>query len=169
MLNWGPEEFSLAISSISSQMLRSRKWMQQTGSSGSMIVFLVDISRYDQVVEDSATSEIICEIMSVMKVFEYAVNSPMSSSAYPVVWFSNSSLFRDKLARSPVQVWFPDYTGGPNFEKAVEYFRLKFRGLYRGGKEFYARSGEPEDDRLVRELVFIAKDVVIQEDLKSIL
>ena len=139
--------------------------MQQSGYGASIVVFLVDIARYDRYPEDLVTHE----MTGAMTMFELVANSPMCSCAYPVVWFSNSRLYRSKAERCLVEGSFPDSTGGPNFEKAVEYFTSRFRGLYRGVKDFSARSSEPEDDRLVRQLLSLANDVVIQEHLKALL
>ena len=139
--------------------------MQQSGSGASIVVFLVDIARYDRYPEDLVTNE----MMGTMTMFEFIANSRLCSSAYPVVWFSNSRLFRSKAERFPLEDSFPDYTGGPNFENAVEYFTSRFRGLYRGGKDFFARGSEPEGDLLVRELLSLANDVEVQRGLRSMI
>ena len=128
-----------------------------------IVVFLVDIAGYDRHLEDLGTNE----MMDAMTLFQFVANSPTCSSTSPAVLFSNSGLFRSKAERSPVEDSFPDYTGGPNFEKAVEYFTSRFRGLYRGSMDFSTRSVEPEDDRLARQLRSLVDNKLIGEFLSS--
>jgi hypothetical protein len=149
VLERNPGSPTLTVCSIGSHMLRSRKWIQQIEPGASMIVFPVDLAGYNrpQSTEDPDTSE----MEKAMVLFDSIVNSRMCSSAYPVVWFSNSSLL----------------DGGPNFRGAVRYFTPKFRDLYRGRKDFFTRSSGPEDRSLMLEIFGLAMDVVIQEALRT--
>ena len=125
------------------------------------VIFLADIAGHDRYLEDPG----INEMMDAMTLFEFVVNLPTCSSACPVVWFSNPRLPRPQAERPPVECSFPDYTGGPNIEKAVKYFTSRFRGLYRGGRGFHAVSCEPDDGHLIRRLLSLVDDGIHESAL----
>jgi len=59
----------------------------------------------------------------------------VSKNTNNLVFLNKSDIMREKILTSPLSVCFPDYVGGPNFDKAVEFIRDKFLSTHLYPKE----------------------------------
>jgi guanine nucleotide-binding protein subunit alpha len=57
-----------------------------------------------------------------------------------ILFLNKIDLFAEKLPRSPVEKYFPDYEGGNNFDAACDYFLHRFVSLNKSpaSKQIYA-------------------------------
>lgn len=46
-----------------------------------------------------------------------------------ILFLNKIDLFKEKLPRSAIEPFFPDYTGGPDFKSACDYFSMRFTSL----------------------------------------
>lgn len=59
---------------------------------------------------------------------------------YQILFLNKIDLFAEKLPRSPLADYFPDYTGGDNYDAACEYLLHRFVSLNQSAatKQIYA-------------------------------
>jgi len=64
-----------------------------------------------------------------LELFHDLYNAHCFGNTHFIVVFTKLDLFTKKLARSPIQNYFPDYTGGPDVRQAAQFFVKKFRDI----------------------------------------
>jgi guanine nucleotide-binding protein subunit alpha len=72
------------------------------------IVFMVDISKYDQVLIEDESVNRMSEALSL---FDSICNSRWFVKTSMILLFNKTDLFKDKLTKSPMGKYFPDYSG----------------------------------------------------------
>ncbi|KAJ7764421.1 guanine nucleotide binding protein, alpha subunit [Mycena metata] len=106
-----------------------RKWLSLLGDAEA-IIFLVDLSRYDQSEYCPETDEQLNCVRAAMREFEAICNVPLMRFDSAVVIFNKFDLFTEKLARIPFTECFPEYTGPNEAAAAAEYCTQRFQALY---------------------------------------
>jgi guanine nucleotide-binding protein subunit alpha len=61
------------------------------------------------------------------ELFRNTINNPHLQNATLVLFFNKFDILKEKLPNSPLEDFFPDYTGGNNVDAAVEYIRNMYR------------------------------------------
>lgn len=64
----------------------------------------------------------------------------MFSSCFQILFLNKIDLFMEKLPRSPLGDYFPDYSGGDNYDAACDYLLQRFVSLNQSAatKQIYA-------------------------------
>src|SRR5262249_2199042 len=102
---------------VGGQRAERKKWIH-CFQNATTVIFCVALSEYDQfLIEESGQNR----LMESFQLFEYFVNSQWFFNSSIVLFLNKTDIFRKKLQHSPLSRYFPDYTGGPDFEKAAEY------------------------------------------------
>jgi guanine nucleotide-binding protein G(i) subunit alpha len=113
--------------SIGDQRSDRKKFIHQFENVTS-IVFSVDLSGYDQVLPRASnqSQNLIVESLSV---FGSVVNSRWFLRTSIILLLCNAELFGRKLERSPMNKYFPDYTGRNDAVQASKYIVWRFNQL----------------------------------------
>lgn len=120
---------------VGGQRTERRRWVQ-IFESVTTVIFCVALSEYDQALAEDPRQN---RLLESFQLFDNIVNSPWFRQHSSVVLFLNKSdVFREKLASIPLADYFPDFTGGGNFEAAVEFVRDRFLRLNRSAVPVYA-------------------------------
>ncbi|KAJ7044239.1 guanine nucleotide binding protein, alpha subunit [Mycena alexandri] len=106
-----------------------RKWLNLLDEAEA-IIFLVDLSRYDQTEYCSETDEQLNCIRAAMREFESICSVPLMRFQSAIVIFNKFDLFAEKLTRIPFTECFPEYTGANEATAAAEYCIQRFQVLY---------------------------------------
>ena len=94
-----------------------------------LIIFMVNLLDYDRVLrEDNATNR----MQDSELLFNRVLNTRSFHSSSIVLLFTHMDLFKQKLHRSPLKTYYPDYTGGHNVREAVDFLKHLFVKLNRG-------------------------------------
>jgi guanine nucleotide-binding protein subunit alpha len=76
-----------------------------------------------------------------MTLFESVANSRWFIKTSIILFLNKIDLFRAKLPYSPLNLTFPEYKGGDNYDAACSFLLEKFVGLNKNpGKSIYAVS-----------------------------
>lgn len=131
------------------------------------LLFMVALSGYDQsLVEDQNANQ----MHEAMMLFESLVNG-MWFKEKPIILFMNKiDLFREKLYRSPVSGFFPDYTGNVKDEEGIkQFFSDRFRAINRtAGREIYIHYTNATDTTLLKNTMNSVQDMIIQKNLEKL-
>jgi guanine nucleotide-binding protein G(i) subunit alpha len=100
----------------------------------SSIIYCVNLAEYDQTVQTGTTLE-KTGLLASLGHFEAFMKTDLG--AKPVILLlTHVSEFRQKLAMSPLEQHFQDYSGGDDVELAANYILRKFRAVQRSSPIF---------------------------------
>lgn len=121
-------------------------------------------------------------MMESLVLFDSVVNSRWFMRTSIILFLNKVDLFKQKLARSPLSNYFPDYSGGNDVNRAAKYLLWRFNQVNRAhlnlypqyvlGQYFIANANrysltQATDTSNIR-LVFAAvKETILQNALKD--
>ncbi|KAJ7155623.1 guanine nucleotide binding protein, alpha subunit [Mycena filopes] len=107
-----------------------RKWLSHLYDAEALI-FLVDLSCYDQTVYSSETDEQVNCMRETMREWESVCNSRLLDARAVILILNKYDLFTAKLPHVPFTACFPEYTGPNEPGPAAAYCIERFGHLYR--------------------------------------
>ncbi|KIM73143.1 hypothetical protein PILCRDRAFT_81366, partial [Piloderma croceum F 1598] len=123
-------QLSIHMFDVGCQRSERKKWIHCFESVTS-IIFCTALSEYDQVLlEESKTTRIADSLV----LYESIINS---------CWFFRTSIinkidvFKSKLPKVPLEKYFPEYTAGPDINKAAKYILWRFMQTNRARLSVY--------------------------------
>jgi len=90
------------------------------------IIFCVALSGYDLVL---AEDEEMNQMTESMQVFETICNNKWFFKTPIILFLNKVDLFKEKIAKSPLTICFPEYAGSNTYDEASAYIRMKFESL----------------------------------------
>jgi guanine nucleotide-binding protein G(i) subunit alpha len=109
------------------------------------VLFVVDLLCYDNIISGDN------EMTERIELFNNTVNANPFSETTIVLFLSNVSKFRQKLAHSPLETHFPDYDGGADGDRAAEYLLGRFKQVDRSSRNrLYPHLVDPYDTSNIR-------------------
>jgi guanine nucleotide-binding protein G(i) subunit alpha len=125
------------------------------------VIYVVDLDAYD-------APGVAEPILDSLRHFNKIIHSRLGYHGSIILLLANQEEFANKLARSPLEKYFPDYEGGADPAKAAGYIAQRFASLNRGGADFYTHLVDNNNPyatlRFVRSVV---KDTIMSISLKS--
>jgi guanine nucleotide-binding protein G(i) subunit alpha len=135
---------TINIIDVGSQSSQRGKWIHQF-SEVTAVLFVVDILCYDNYISEHN------EMMDRLVLFDSVINSKWFPENTIVLFLSNISEFRRKLASSPLKDNFPDFNGGKDPDQAAEYLLGRFKQVDRSPRDrFYTHLVDPYDASNIR-------------------
>lgn len=105
------DELVYRMFDVGGQRSERKKWIH-CFENVTAIVFMVAVSEYDQVlVEDESVNR----MQEALTLFDSICNSKWFVKTSIILFLNKIDLFKEKLVRSPMGKYFPDYTGVPIF------------------------------------------------------
>eukprot|EP00042_Codosiga_hollandica_P056730 m.825352 g.825352 ORF g.825352 m.825352 type:complete len:349 (+) comp59409_c0_seq7:280-1326(+) len=124
------KKISFRLVDVGGQRSQRRKWIHCFEDVTS-IVFVIAISEYDQTLAEDPTANRMTEALTL---FKHITREKAFEKASFILFLNKMDLFQEKLPRSNVSLFFPEYKGDPTNVKAVQSFFLSLfeqsRGLY---------------------------------------
>ncbi|KAH3902487.1 guanine nucleotide-binding protein subunit alpha SCDLUD_000064 [Saccharomycodes ludwigii] len=153
----------LHIYDVGGQRNERKKWIHSFDKV-SIILFCVSLSEYDQTLaEDSSTNR----LEESLVLFDSLVNSRWFTNCSVILFLNKIDLFADKITKVPLSNYFPDYTGGPDINKAAKYILWRFLQLNKVNLNIYPHITQATDTSNIQ-LVFAAvKETVLENSLKD--
>jgi len=149
---------------VGGQRSERKKWIH-CFESVTAIIFLVAISEYDQMLYED---ESINRMQEALVLFDSICNSRWFIRTSIILFLNKIDLFKEKLARSPIEPYFPDYTGGPDFNAACEYFAGRFVSLNQSSaKQIYTHFTCATDTNQIKFVLSAVNDIIIQVNLRD--
>jgi len=98
------------------------------------VLFVMDLDEYDHVLFEDETVSLLNESLTL---FEAIVNSRFFAKSSIILILNRLEVFKEKVTKSPLGDYFPDYTGGNDLNEAVKYLLLKFLRLNTSHRNVY--------------------------------
>lgn len=118
---------------VGGQRSERKKWIHCFENVTS-IIFCVALSEYDQVLLEESNQN---RMMESLVLFDSVVNSRWFMRTSIVLFLNKVDLFRQKLGRSPLNKYFPDYSGGNDVNRAAKYLLWRFNQVNRAHLNLY--------------------------------
>lgn len=111
------------------------------------------------------------QMHEAMMLFESLANGEWFKRKPIILFLNKMDLFKNKLAVSPIDNHFPDYSGSPtDFDAAAKYFADRFRSINRmPDREIYIHYTNATDTTLLRATMDSVQDMIIQKNLHTLI
>lgn len=86
---------------------------------------------------DDASNSFQNRMMESLVLFDSVVNSRWFMRTSIILFLNKVDLFKQKLARSPLGNYFPDYSGGNDVNRAAKYLLWRFNQVNRAHLNLY--------------------------------
>ncbi|KAH8804782.1 G protein alpha subunit [Xylogone sp. PMI_703] len=154
---------SIHMFDVGGQRSERKKWIHCFENVTS-IIFCVALSEYDQVLLEESNQN---RMMESLVLFDSVVNSRWFMRTSIILFLNKVDLFKQKLGRSPLGNYFPDYSGGNDLNRAAKYLLWRFNQVNRAHLNLYPHLTQATDTSNIR-LVFAAvKETILQNALKD--
>ncbi|KAJ6607205.1 heterotrimeric G-protein alpha subunit, GPA3-like protein [Mycena sp. CBHHK59/15] len=154
---------SIHMFDVGGQRSERKKWIHCFESVTS-IIFCTALSEYDQVLLEEKGQN---RMRESLQLFESVINSRWFLRTSIILFLNKIDVFREKLGKVPLERYFPEYTGGPDINKAAKYVLWRFMQENRARLSVYPHLTQATDTKNVR-LVFAAvKETILQNALKD--
>ncbi|KAL2006411.1 hypothetical protein VTN00DRAFT_9079 [Thermoascus crustaceus] len=156
-------QLSIHMFDVGGQRSERKKWIHCFENVTS-IIFCVALSEYDQPLLEANNQN---RMMESLVLFDSVVNSRWFMRTSIILFLNKVDLFRQKLGRSPLSRYFPDYSGGNDVNRAAKYLLWRFNQVNRAHLNLYPHLTQATDTTNIR-LVFAAvKETILQNALKD--
>lgn len=93
---------------------------------------------------------LVCQ--NIHRMYSLLLSQGVVSSILQILFLNKIDLFAEKLPRSPLGDYFPDYTGGSDYNSACEYLLQRFVSLNQSAatKQIYAHYTCATDTNQIR-------------------
>ncbi|KAA6409758.1 MAG: guanine nucleotide-binding alpha-3 subunit [Lasallia pustulata] len=155
------DQLAIHMFDVGGQRSERKKWIHCFENVTS-IIFCVALSEYDQVLLEESKQN---RMMESLVLFDSVVNSRWFMRTSIILFLNKVDLFKQKLGRSPLGNFFPDYSGGNDVNRAAKYLLWRFNQVNRGGLNLYPHLTQATDTSNIR-LVFAAvKNTILHNAL----
>jgi len=159
------EDAHFRMVDVGGQRSERRKWIHcfqnVTG-----LIFFVALSEYDQKLYEDETVNRMHE--SIM-LFAEICNCQWFKDAALILFLNKSDLFREKIATIDLNVCFPDYDGGCDYEEAISYIRRKFVSLNQNAsKKIFVHVTCATDTQMVQKVFEVVRDTLREHALDEV-
>lgn len=148
---------------VGGQRNERKKWIH-CFDNVTLIIFCVALSEYDQNLSEDNSQNRLEESLIL---FDSVVNSRWFTRTSIVLFLNKIDSFAEKLPSVPLENYFPDYTGGPDINKAAKYILWRFVQLNKANLNIYPHVTQATDTSNIK-LVFLAiKETILENSLKD--
>lgn len=148
---------------VGGQRSERKKWMY-CFQDVTAVIFCVALSEYDlKLYEDDTTNR----MHESLKLFKEICNTKWFANTSMILFLNKKDLFAEKIAKIDLNVCFPEYNGGLNYDTASEYIRNTFLDQNETKKQIYNHLTCATDTKNV-EIVFLAvRDSILNSILSN--
>jgi guanine nucleotide-binding protein G(i) subunit alpha len=157
------ESLSLRIFDINYQRSERRKWIHQFDNTIS-IIYCVDLCQYDETFFENET-----KLKESLLTFESTINSQWFSRASIILLLCNVGHFKEKLKSKPLDIYFPDYSGGNDVNRASKYLLWRFNQVNRSHLNLYPHLCEPSDASNIQFVLSSVKETLLFNIARAVL
>ncbi|KDQ21216.1 hypothetical protein BOTBODRAFT_99153 [Botryobasidium botryosum FD-172 SS1] len=150
---------------VGGQRSERKKWIH-CFENVTALVFLVSLSEYDQMLYED---ESVNRMQEALTLFDSICNSRWFVKTSIILFLNKIDLFAEKLPISPMVEYFPDYTGGDNYDAACEYLLHRFVSLNQSSatKQIYAHYTCATDTQQIKFVLRAIQDILLQLHLRE--
>jgi len=150
---------------VGGQRSERRKWIH-CFENVTAIIFVVAISAFDQVlIEDESVNR----MHEALTLFDSICNGKWFTKTSMILFLNKIDILMEKLKKSQLIDYFPEYDGPNEFQPVVEFITEKFRSINQSDtKQIYVHCTCATDTDQIRFVMAAVNDIVIQKNLRNV-
>lgn len=159
------DDRSVTLIDVGGQRNERKKWIH-CFEGVTAIIFVTSLSEYDQrCYEDDSTNRMHESLL----LFDEICNSRWFMDTSIILFLNKMDLFKEKIKRTDLSQFFPEYEGGRNFEAAANFIRSKFEEKNRNPrhKTIYAHFTCATDTQQLQQVFDAIKDIILNKTLRE--
>ncbi|GJE90016.1 heterotrimeric G protein alpha subunit alpha [Phanerochaete sordida] len=158
-------ELTYKLFDVGGQRSERKKWIH-CFENVTALVFLVSLSEYDQMLYED---ESVNRMQEALTLFDSICNSRWFVKTSIILFLNKIDLFAEKLPRSPLGDYFPDFQGGDNYDAACQYLLNRFVSLNQSAatKQIYAHYTCATDTNQIKFVLSAIQDILLQLHLRE--
>ncbi|KAF6755109.1 guanine nucleotide binding protein, alpha subunit [Ephemerocybe angulata] len=158
-------ELTYKLFDVGGQRSERKKWIH-CFENVTALVFLVSLSEYDQMLYED---ESVNRMQEALTLFDSICNSRWFVKTSIILFLNKIDLFAEKLPRSPLGDYFPDFNGGDNYDAACDYLLHRFVSLNQSAatKQIYAHYTCATDTQQIKFVLSAIQDILLQLHLRE--
>jgi len=158
-------ELTYKLFDVGGQRSERKKWIH-CFENVTALVFLVSLSEYDQMLYED---ESVNRMQEALTLFDSICNSRWFVKTSIILFLNKIDLFAEKLPRSPLGDYFPDYQGGDSYDAACDYLLHRFVSLNQSAatKQIYAHYTCATDTNQIKFVLSAIQDILLQLHLRE--
>jgi guanine nucleotide-binding protein G(i) subunit alpha len=156
------EKTKFLLVDVGGQRSERKKWMH-CFQDVTAVIFCVALSEYDlKLYEDDQTNR----MHESIKLFKEICNSKWFLDTSMILFLNKRDLFEQKIKVKDLKCAFDDYTGGTNYDAALEFIKEKFQSLNENPKKhIYVHTTCATDTGQIKAVFGAVKDIVLHQVL----
>jgi len=151
---------------VGGQRNERRKWIH-CFESVTAVIFIVGVSEYDQKLYEDETQN---RMLEALDLFNEICNSRWFENTSIILFLNKKDLLEEKLKKGvDMKCCFPNYTGGCDYTKALEFVKEEFHKLNQKPqtKQVYPHETCATDTENVKFVFNAVKDVILHGTLRD--
>jgi len=159
------DETRFKMVDVGGQRSERKKWIH-CFQDVTAVIFCVALSEYNLKLYEDAT---VNRMHESIKLFDEICNSKWFASTSVVLFLNKKDLFEEKIASIDLNVCFPEYTGGCNYDAGSKFIEKRFIGLNRNPaeKHVYPHITCATDTENIRFVFNAVKDIILHQALDA--
>lgn len=146
------------------QRSERRKWIH-CFEGITAVLFVLAVSEYDQMLFED---ECVNRMHEAIMLFDTLLNSRWFYNTPFILFLNKIDIFEEKVKRSPIRQYFPDYPGRlGDAEAGLKYFEQIFLSLNRTKKPIYVHRTCATDTQSMKFVLTAVTDLIVQQNLKK--
>eukprot|EP00301_Raphidiophrys_heterophryoidea_P020056 c4844_g1_i1.p1 GENE.c4844_g1_i1~~c4844_g1_i1.p1 ORF type:complete len:349 (+),score=60.89 c4844_g1_i1:267-1313(+) len=164
-MSFDVDRIPFKIFDVGGQRNERRKWIH-CFDNVQAVLFVVAMSEYDQVLYEDESQNRMKEALSL---FAEICNSRYFKSTSMILFLNKRDLFEMKIKRVSLDVCFPEYEGGCDYEVACAFLIDQFKSLNYSStsKQVYIHVTCATDTDNIRFVFLSVKDIMMTQNLRG--
>jgi len=165
-IGWEWEGYTFRMIDVGGQRTHRRKWLHAF-EGVTIIVYCVALSEYDQLLREDEVTNRMHESLSL---FESLVNSEWFYKTPFLIFFNKNDLFAEKIKEVDLNVCWPEYSGGTNYDNALKFIRDKFLSKDQkraANRQLYDHITTATSTENIKQVFEVSKHIFIAKGLGS--
>ncbi|KAE9396831.1 G-alpha-domain-containing protein [Gymnopus androsaceus JB14] len=150
---------------VGGQRSERKKWIHSF-ENVTALVFFAKLTEYDQMLYED---ESVNRMQETLTLFDSICNSKWFVKTTIILFLNETDIFAEKLPRSPLGEYFPDYKSGNNYDAACEYLLHRFVSLNQNTatKQIHVHYTCTTDTQQIKCVLDSIRDILFQNHLRE--
>jgi len=155
--------FKFKLFDVGGQRNERKKWIH-CFDNVTAVIFVASLSEYDQkCYEDDQT----LRMRESLVLFDEICNSRYFQDTDIILFFNKRDLFQEKIKNTDLKVCFKNYTGGCDYEAALQFIQKEFKDKNTDeGRQIYCEVTCATDTDNIRRVFEAVKNIILKTNIK---
>ena len=155
------------IIDVGGQRAQRKKWIHAFEDVTAMI-YVASLADYDLILQEDQRRG-TNRMRESLTLFENTISLEIFRKKSIVLFLNKTDVFREKVTRSPIENYFSDYTGGPDYKRGADYFANQFLAKNAEAmRKIYIHFTCATDTEALQSVITVVSDTIIQRNLAEV-